>query len=609
MAPARISYIDGRRLARALLAGARAVAAQREPLNRINVFPVADNDTGSNLAATLDSVAVGVVTAPSPSADEVARKAADEALLAARGNSGAIFAQFLEGLAESLQGVRRIAPERFGRAVRAAAESAKGAMAHPREGTILSVIRDWAGWVEHRSGQTRDFADLVPGSISVAREALARTPDQLPVLKEAGVVDAGAQGFVHFLEGVARSLGRLRRGEAAQPLPGEVVEAKIREARASILFRYCTEVLLTADRIDRDALRRAAAPLGDSLAVVGGARRVRLHVHVNRPEDVFEAARRFGRVEETKVEDMREQHVGRFARRGRVAVVTDSACDLPAAMAEALSVTVVPLRLILGEETYLDGVTITPREFHARLVGPGPAPKTSQPPPADFREVYRALASHGAPVLGVHLSGGLSGTLGAAQMAARSLEGEANLAPVLTVDSRTVSVAQGLVVREAARAAANGGDLAAVAETARRAARRARIFAAIPTLDHLIRGGRVGHLPGLFARAIGVCPVLTIGPDGRAAKGGASRGFPRAVRKVVETALDLTRGDPAPTFGVAHCGAPELADEVAAELLARHPGGEHFITEAAPVLAAHAGPGVVAVGFLAAEGPAGAESA
>ena len=608
MSPPRISYIDGRRLARALLAGARAVKAQREPLNRINVFPVADNDTGSNLVATLDRVAAGVAAAPSPSVEEIARKAADEALMGARGNSGAIFAQFLEGLAEALKGVRRIGPERFGRAVRAAAETAKGAMAQPREGTILSVIRDWAGWVERRAAETRDFAEIVPDSVPVAKEALAKTPEHLAVLREAGVVDAGAQGFVHFLEGVARSLGRRVGVEEAAPVPGDAVEARIREARASILFRYCTEVLLAGDRIDREALRRAAAPLGDSLALVGGARRMRLHLHVNRPEDVFEVARRFGRVEETKVEDMREQHVGRFARRGRVAIVTDSACDLPAAMAEALAITVIPLRLIIGDETYLDGVTVTPHEFHALLQSSRVAPRTSQPSPADFREVYRALASHGAPVLGVHLSGGLSGTLAAAQTAARSLAGDPELAPVTTVDSKTVSVALGLVVREAARAAAEGQGLPEVAEVARRAAARARVFAAVPSLDFLIRGGRVGHLPGLVARAIGFCPILTLGPDGRAAKGGGGRGFPRAVRKMVESALAGTRGEPAPTFGVAHFGAADLADEVAAELLARHPGAEHFVIEAAPVLAAHAGPGAVAVGFLAAETHSAAKS-
>jgi DegV family protein with EDD domain len=455
--------------------------------------------------------------------------------------------------------------------------------------------------VERRSRETRDFAELLPPSLPAAREALARTPDQLPVLRAAGVVDAGAQGFVHFLEGAARSLGRGRSAEPRPAVPGEAVEARIREARASILFRFCTEVLVSADRIDREALRRASAPLGDSLAVVGGRSRVRLHVHVNRPEDVFEVARRFGRVEETKVEDMRAQHLGRFVARGRVAVVTDSACDLPASEVEALAITVVPLRLTLGDETYLDGVTITPAEFHARLAASRAVPRTSQPPPGDFREVYRALASHGAPVLGVHLSGALSGTYGAAQTAARLLAGEPDLAPVRTFDSRNVSVAQGLVVRAAARAAAAGAALDEVFDAASRAARRARIFAAIPTLDFLIRGGRVGHLPGFVARAVGYSPVLTIGPDGRAAKGGGGRGFARACRKVVESALAGTSGEPAPVFGVAHFGARDLAHEIAAELLGRHPGSAHFITEVAPVLAAHAGPGAVAVGFLSSE--------
>ncbi len=381
--------------------------------------------------ATLDRVAESVGEAPSPSAEDVARKAADEALMGARGNSGAIFAQFLEGLAEALKGVRRIGA----RAIRPGGPCGGGGgeggdgpaaggddpLGHPGVGGVGGAAR---------RRETRDFAEIVPDSMPVAQEALERTPEHLAVLKEAGVVDAGAQGFVHFLEGVARSLGDRVRPGAPEHVPGEMVEARIREARASILFRYCTEVLLSGDRIDREAIRRAASPLGDSLAIAGGARRVRLHLHVNRPEDVFEVARRFGRVEQTKVEDMREQHVGRFARHGRVAVVTDSACDLPAAMAEALAVTIVPLRLILGDETYLDGVTVTPREFHAMLASSPLAPRTSQPPPADFREVYRALASHGAPVLGVHVSGGLSGTLAAAQTAARSLLGEEGLARV-----------------------------------------------------------------------------------------------------------------------------------------------------------------------------------
>ena len=572
------------------------MVARREALDRINVYPVADHDTGSNLATTLQRVSAGLRAMRSPSAAVVARTAADAALLGARGNSGAIFAQFLEGLAEGLKDSVRVAPEAFGRAVRLAAAAARGAMARPEEGTILSVIRDWAGWIDRRSETASDFAELVPGSLPAAAEALARTPDEMPLLKKAGVVDAGAQGFVHFLEGVARSLGRGRPGDPVA-VTGEQVEARIRESRESILFRYCTEVLLEGERIDREALRRAAAPMGDSLAVVGGATRVRLHLHVNRPEEVFEVARRFGRVEETKVEDMRSQHLGRFAREGRVAIVTDSACDLPDAVLEKNSITVVPLRLMLGTETYLDRVTITPAEFHHRLAAERIVARTSQPPPADFREVYRALAAHGAPVLGIHVSSGLSGTFNAARTAAASLTGEPGLAEIVALDGKTVSVAQGLVVREAAHAAASGKSLSEVAEVARSAASRTRLVAAVPSLEFLVRGGRVTAAQGLLAKTLGLCPLLTVDAEGRAALGGASRGFPRACRKLVEKILGASGGGTA-MFGVAHFEAPELAERVASELLRRRPGSDAFITECAPVLAAHAGPGAVAAAVL-----------
>ena len=386
-------------------------------------------------------------------------------------------------------------------------------------------------------------------------------------------------------------------------MPSDRVEARIREAKETLLFRWCTEVLLSGTGLDRDALRRAAAPLGDSLAVVGGATRVRLHMHVNRPEDVFEVARRFGRVEETKAEDMRAQRdaaaAGRVRPAGRVAVVTDTACDLPDATLEREAIALVPLRLIVGEETYLDRVTITPAEFHRRLRAERGTARTSQPPPADFREVYGALASHGSPVVGIHVSGALSGTVSAARVAAASLRAQAGLAPVETVDSRTVSVAQGLVVRAAARAAGRGEGLAAVVRAAEDAAARVRLLAAVPSLDALVRGGRVTAGQRRLADFLGVVPLLTLDVRGRARAGGAARGFPRACKKLVERTLRTARGVPAPVFAVAHADASELAERIAGELLARSPGAEHFVVEVTPALAAHTGPGAIAVATFA----------
>ncbi len=596
----RVAFLDGRRLARALAAGARAVAERREAIDRINVFPVADRDTGSNLSATLDRVSAALAGTREASVAAVARLAADEALLGARGNSGAIFAQALEGLAEAVRDDARLPSSAFGRAARAAARAARGAMAHPKEGTLLSVMAAWAEEAERAADAGADWARALPSALGAACAALAKTPDQLAVLRKAGVVDAGAQGFVDFLEGIAS--GYAVRGIPARRAPADRVEARIREAKETLLFRWCTEVLLSGPGLDRDALRRAAAPLGDSLAVVGSATRVRLHVHVNRPEDVFEVARRFGRVEETKAEDMRAQSdaaaAGRPRPTGRVSIVTDTACDLPEAVLEAESIALVPLRLIIGEETFLDRVTITPAEFHRRLRADGVAARTSQPPPADFREVYGALAAHGSPVVGIHVSGALSGTASAARIAAASLRGQAGFAPVETVDSRTVSVAQGLVVREAARAAGRGEGLAVVVRAAGEAAARVRLLAAVPSLDFLVRGGRVTPGQRRLADLLGVVPLLTVDARGRARAGGAARGFPRACARLVQRTLRSVRDVPAPVFAIAHADAPELAARIAEELRARAPGSEHYVVEVTPALAAHTGPGAIAVATL-----------
>jgi DegV family protein with EDD domain len=598
-----MAFLDGRRLARALLAGARAVSLRREALNRINVFPVADRDTGSNLAATLGRVSAAVAGTRERSLAAVARRAADEALLGARGNSGAIAAQALEGLAQAVRGEARLPASAFGRIARAAASAARGAMASPKEGTFLSVTDAWAAGAERASAEGRDWASAFRAALPAARAALARTPDQLAVLRKAGVVDAGAQGFVDFLEGIAA--GYAERGAPAPPAPEDRVESRIREARETLLFRWCTEVLLSGPAIDRGALRRAAAPLGDSLAVVGSATRVRLHVHVNRPEDVFEVARRFGRVEETKAEDMRAQRDaasgGRARPAGRVAVVTDTACDLPDVLLEREDVALVPLRLLIGEETYLDRVTITAGEFHRRLREEGITARTSQPPPADFREVYGALASHGSPVVAIHVSAALSGTYAAARLAAGLLRDDPSCAPVEVVDSTAVSVAQGLVVRAAAQAASRGEGLAAVVRAAEDAARRVRLLAAVPSLDALERGGRVTEGQRRLARLLGVVPLLTLDAAGRARAGGAARGFPRACVKLVEKSLAAAAGVPSPVFAVAHADAPDLAERVARELASRRPGAEEILVEVTPVLAAHTGPGAVAVATLGVE--------
>jgi DegV family protein with EDD domain len=591
-----IRYLDGRRLSRSVIAGARFVAERAEPLNKINVFPVPDGDTGTNLSTTLLKIAAGVARIRQRHVREMARAIAEEAVAGARGNSGAILAQFFCGFSEALPDSPRATTRDFGAAAVGASESAWSAIARPVEGTVLSVLRDWSDAVRRRSEHLLDFAELLPDSLAEAKKSLENTPKQMKALEKAGVVDAGAQGFVYLLEGI---VGYLR--EAARfslPEPPEEIRAAIFDKRSeSILFRYCTEALLEGDKIDRSEIKRQAALLGDSIVIAGSLRKVRLHVHTNEPEKLFEAAAKFAEVAQTKVEDMRAQHETHFdqSRAARVAVVTDSTCDLPPALFEELNVGMVPVRVYFGSENYLDKVTLSPSEFYARFAVTKESPKTSQPPPADFTQVYQNMATHAGSIVSIHLSAAISGTYQAAIVGSRPVE----KTRFEHVDSRTVSVALGLVVRSAAEAAAAGKSAEEVSRIAREASGRTRFFIASPTLEHLVRGGRVSPLKGFFAKILGLLPVLTISPEGKAEAAAKARGFASARRKMLALLFDAAEsGGAGRKFGVAHCDAAALAESLAREIRGRYPESDVLIVECGPALGSHGGPGAVAVAVL-----------
>jgi uncharacterized protein len=592
-----IGYLDGRRLARAVIAGARFVGDRAEPLNKINVFPVPDGDTGTNVASTLQKVAAGVARVRQRNVREMSRVVADEAVGGARGNSGAIFAQFFCGFFEGLPDSPRIEAAEFGSAVVRAADSAYSAIARPVEGTILTVIRDWSRYLQARAGQMKDFAQLLPESLAEAKKSLANTPNQMKALAKAGVVDAGAQAFVYMIEGIVRYLREAARREVPEAFPEEVKAAVFDRTTEAILFRYCTEALLEGDAIDRDELRRQTALLGDSIVIAGGSSRVRLHVHTNEPERLFSIVGRFAEVAQTKIEDMHAQHETRFDRNraSRVAVVTDSTCDLPITLMEELGIGVVPVRVYFGDENYLDKVTITPSEFYARFAVTDQAPKTSQPPPADFTQVFQNAATHAGALVSINLSAAVSGTYQAGIVGARPVE----KTTIEHVDSRNVSVGLGLIVRAAAEAAAAGKPAAEVSRIARDAAERTRLFIAVPTLEHLIRGGRVSAAKGLVAKILGLLPVLTLSREGAAVPAAKARGFAAARRKMMSLLFRAAdAGAEGSRFGVAHCDAPTLAESIAREIRERYPESDVMIVECGPALGAHGGPGAVAVAVL-----------
>ena len=596
--PPRV-LIRGPALRRALIAGARRVIAQREMLNKINVFPVPDGDTGSNLAFTLGGVLAGALSRRTQGAGDLLRRVGEDAVDGARGNSGAILAQFFTGVAEAAGPARALEPAALARAVRAGADSARQALAEPREGTILSVIAAFADALEQRSDT--DLGRWFRAALEHSRRALANTPNQLPVLARAGVVDAGAQGFVDLLEGIGDFIasGAVDAVGLADELPGdlEAAEAHGEIGDADPEHRWCSECLLIGEGLDRAGLRAAMGELGSSCVVIAGSHaRLRLHAHVADPSAMFAVAARFGRVEAAKADDMHAQArtaAGSIA----VAVITDSAADLPADQMQRLNIHMVPARVNFGDQDYLDKVGLSTAEFYRKLRTEVVLPRTSQPPPGDFRRQFEFLLSHHRTLVYVGLSRAISGTLQSAETAAQ--RGHPDRTHVF--DTGNASGGEGLLAMRAGEMALQGADAPAILAELARLKPLTQTWALARNIRHAVRGGRLPAWAQPVAEWLGLTPIARIKPSGRLGMAGGLFGTSNVpVRFAAHVARRVDRTK-AWRLVVGHCDAADDGAAVLAALRDRITVREGWLVETGSAIGAHAGPGALVVSLQPAD--------
>ncbi|MDZ7370653.1 MAG: DegV family EDD domain-containing protein [candidate division KSB1 bacterium] len=584
-----ITRLNGRQLKHSIIASAAKVEQKQEELNDINVFPVADGDTGTNMAETLRSIAERAHEVEHDSFSEVSSALADTALENARGNSGVILAQFFQGLAESSAGKDEVAPTDFAQAVEGAVAYAESAVSQPKEGTILTVMRDWAAHIKEHAHLKEDFVDLLKGALARARQSLSETPKKLQVLRKAGVVDAGAQGFVHLLEGIQEFLENGRF--AALSFGSQVAEAlrhHVHRTDEAVRFRYCTQCLILGEGIDRDHIKAQLTPLGDSLIVIGNPHKVRVHIHTNRPQEVFAIAARFGTVAKTKTEDMRaqvENKIGRPARSG-IALITDSTCDLPEEVIKRHQIFVVPVHLKIKDRSFIDRVEIQPEEFYKLFAESGGVISTSQPTPAAFVKAYAEAAETRLSAIAVFLSGALSGTLNGGLNAVRSIEDKLR---VDVVDSRSTSAGLGLIVQEAARLIERGFAHEEVLEKLTKLIPKLRFFVSIPSLKQLLKSGRVPKMKGWVAELLNIHPVISFNAEGRLVQAAKAFGRKALNEKVYRLTEEYAATLKNPRFGIAHVMNRPLAEEYRERLVRRFRTDDVFIVPASPALGAHVG--------------------
>jgi DAK2 domain fusion protein YloV len=297
-----------------LLAGAalRNLEAHRQRIDDLNVYPVPDGDTGTNLALTVRSVVEALDRSAADGNAAVWREISRAALLGARGNSGVIFSQITRGLAEVLASSEAIDAAELGAAFRASSDAAYRAVREPAEGTMLTVIREMAEEAERPEHARLGAVELLRAVLVRGEDALARTPELLDVLREAGVVDAGGAGLVEVLRGVVLEL-------SGEPLPEAPVESEALGLQAIhqelSRYRYCTGFVVEGDGLDVSGLERSLDRLGDSLLVVGDETALKVHVHTDDPGAAISAATAMGVVGRVEIANM---HAQTFEREGRL---------------------------------------------------------------------------------------------------------------------------------------------------------------------------------------------------------------------------------------------------------------------------------------------------
>jgi DegV family protein with EDD domain len=367
--------------------------------------------------------------------------------------------------------------------------------------------------------------------VTAARASLERTTFQLEALRKANVVDAGAQGFVELIEGMTDYIASGSQDDPAVVVPA-LAESEIAEVTAGeaedLAHRYCTECVVVAERVDRRHLREQLSMLGSSLVVAGLHNKARVHIHVNDPAEVFRVAARFGTVSGEKADDMQRQQHSAHAAGRKVAIVTDSAADIPDDELDRLDIHVVPIRVHFGDRSYLDKVGITAEEFFAEIARNPLHPTTSQPPPGDFRRQFEFLATHFESVASINLSRRVSGTCGAAEAAAARVSTHGK---VTVIDSLNASLGQGLVAMYAAECAQAGYDAARVIESTRAIVPKTQTFGLVGSLEYAVRGGRVPRWVKNAADRLRLMPVLHATRDGRVTAGGVLFGRERLKEK------------------------------------------------------------------------------
>lgn len=582
--------ISSQLLHRAILQGAVRARDQREQLNRINVFPVVDNDTGNNLAHTMQYILNHAK--PGENVRSTLKDIARSALMGARGNSGAIFSQYFHGLYHKSSEQAAVSLAELSSYFHEAYEKAYRSLEKPVEGTVLTVMRAWAVSFQESLEERQSPQDLLNTSLSKIKQTLDETTTTLKMLKSLGIVDAGALGFYYFMDGFVQAM--LGHDTALEPAVEEPVAAWVDADihptgdDAMIPFRYCTEVLLESDSLDPDALRELMRPLGDCLLVSAADTLARIHLHTNQPWEMVKRAAGQGKILEQKADDMVWQNLLAGPLEAKIACVTDSIADLPQDFIYQHQVFQIPINIMVDGVSYFDKLTIDSQMLRDKL---GSA-STAQLNSAQIHSWLKPILQHYDHVIILTVSSRMSGTYDRFREALAELADDAPR--IALIDTKVNSGAQGLLVREAVRLIEAGQPFEGIVATLEALKARAKIVVSVLDIEPMARSGRVSERIGDLLIRLKFKPLISINAEGE----GTIKGVAFSVQRNWKNLIKALRGKAIGDYVIVHADAPERAQALQKELI-RLTGREPlYITSISSAVTLFAGHGSVAAAYI-----------
>ncbi len=573
-----LKFLSGTHLYHAFISGAKKLINEKLFLNKINVFPVPDGDTGSNMASLMQRIITD-----SQSYDHVGKtmeSISSAAIAGSRGNSGIIFSEYLNGVYEGVKHLESVTVTQFHQAVLNGIKKAYDAIFNPVEGTILTVFRK----AFHISEDVDDFHDYFALVKVQALKALKETPEELAVLKANNVVDAGANGLTLFLDGINYYFENGVEETAHEGANMEENNHVNHGFEEVVTERYCTEALMTNVKVGPSELKVLMKDEGTSLVVSGRTDQMRIHIHTNHPDRLMLKLREYGEIIEQKVDDMIRQQQATQEDHPRVAIVTDTIADIPLDIADKYHIHYLPLYLIVDDISYLDKFTITTETFY-KMMDTGKSFSSSQPDKMTIERNLSFLLQNYDEVIVITVASKLSGTFNAISQFAK------DHAKLRVVDSRQNSGAQGLVVIEAAKLAFAGKSGDEIIKHVEDVTRRTKIFVSVKTLKYMVRQGRVSKVTGLVGKLMNLKPVIGLAKDGGgiiAAKSFSLSGNIKEITKLLKKAKVVN-------YALVHSLDEKRALKFGEKVEALTGKKADYIEMISPIVAMNAGIGAIAI--------------